>query len=286
MINHDVKKLSYPVNARKYLYEGDHAKVPLNRNGFYKIWLIENHCRIHINDNVVTCNDPVLFFANPFASYAYDSLQKRRSGYWCVFTNEFLAANDPSGKIRAMPALGPTYAAVVFPAPAQLAVIKWLFQQLTEAAKAEFAFRNEMMFNYIQLLIFEGMKAEARSLPVQKPDAAVRITRQFLQLLERQFPVQSPDRPVKFCKPADFADRLAIHVNHLNEMVRKVTGETTTRHITVKRITEAKALLRHSDWPIADVSAGLGFEYPNHFHAFFKRNTGHTPLGYRKSGIL
>jgi len=42
--------------------------------------LIENKCRIHVNDEVYACNDPVLFFANPLVSYAYDSLQKHRSG--------------------------------------------------------------------------------------------------------------------------------------------------------------------------------------------------------------
>jgi AraC-like DNA-binding protein len=228
----------------------------------------------------------VLFFANPLVSYAYDSLQKRRSGYWCIFTNDFLTANDPSGNVRTVPALDPAYAAVVFPGPEQLAVIKWLFQQLTKAVNAEFVFRDAMVFNYIQLLVFEGMKAADRSTPDRQSDAAARITHHFLQLLERQFPVQSPDRPMKLSKPGDFAGPLAIHINHLNAMVRKVTGQTTTQQIAARKIAEAKVLLRHTDWTITGISAGLGFEYPNHFNEFFKRNTGVTPLGYRKKKIL
>jgi len=286
LFTHNVKKPSYSVNARQYKYEGDRVQIPLSRNGFYKIWLIENNCRIHVNDEIYTCNEPVLFFANPLVSYAYDSLQKRRSGYWCIFTNEFLTANDPSGKIGTVPALDPAYAAIVFPGPEQLAVIKWLFQQLTKAVKTEFTFRNEMVFNYIQLLIFEGMKVTHKSMPDRPSEAAGRITRQFLQLLEKQFPIQSPDRPMKLSKAGDFAGPLAIHINHLNAMVRKVTGQTTTQHIAARKITEAKVLLRHTDWTIADISAGLGFEYPNHFNEFFRRNTGTTPLGYRKKKIL
>lgn len=283
---HNVKKLSCPVNARQYRYDDHRVQVPLSRNGFYKIWLIENNCRLHINDEVYACNDPVLFFANPFVSYAYDSLQKRRSGYWCIFTNEFLTANDPFGKFGIVPALDPAYAAIAFPAPEQLTVIKWLFQQLTKAVKAEFTFRDEMIFNYIQLLIFEGMKVTYKSMPDPGSEAAGRITRQFVQLLEKQFPVRSPDRPMKLSKAGDFARALAIHVNHLNAMVRKVTGQTTTQHIAARRITEAKVLLRHTDRTIADISAGLGFDYPNHFIEFFRRNTGATPLGYRKKKIL
>jgi len=282
LFNHNVKKVPWTVNARRYSYDGDHVQVPFNRNRFYKIWLIENPCRLQVNDKTYVCNEPVLFFASPLTGYAYDSLQQRRSGYWCAFTTDFLATGDPSGKIRLQHALDPAYAAVIFPAPGQMDVIKFLFRQLTEAVKGEFIFRDVMIFNYVQLLIFEGMKGLTGSLPAQKADAAVRITRLFLQLLDRQFPVQSPLRPMKLGKPVDFARCLAIHVNHLNDMVRKVTGLTTSEHITARKIAEAKVLLHHSDWTIADISAGLAFSYPNHFNTFFSRNTGTTPLQYRK----
>lgn len=286
LFTHNVKKLTCSVNARQYKYKGDRVQVPPSRNGYYKIWLIENNCKIHVNDQVFVCDDPVLFFANPLVSYAYDSLQERRSGYWCIFTNEFLTANVPSSKLGTIPALDPAYAAIVFPGPEQLAVIKWLFHQLTKAVEGDFIFRNEMVFNYIQLLIFEGMRMTCRSVPDQPSEAAGRITRQFLQLLERQFPIQSPDLPMKMNKASDFAGLLAIHINHLNAMVRKITGQTTSQHIAARKISEAKVLLRHTDWTVADISAGLGFDYPNHFNEFFKRNTGTTPLGYRKKKIL
>ena len=91
---------------------------------------------------------------------------------------------------------------------------------------------------------------------------------------------------MKLNTAGDFANMLAIHINHLNAMVRKATGQTTTQHIVARRIAEAKVLLRHTDWTIADISACLGFNYPNHFNEFFKRNTGTTPLGYRKNKIL
>lgn len=286
LFTHNGKRLATAVNARQYKYEGDHVQVPLSRNGFYKIWLIENNCRIHVNDEDYISKGPVLFIANPLVSYAYDSLQKRRSGYWCIFTNEFLTANDPSGRLRSLPALDPAYAAVIFPRPEQLAIINGLFQQLTEAIQSKFAFRDAMVFSYIQLLLFEGMKAAERSTPIRQSDAATRITHQFLQLLEKQFPIPSPDRPIKLGKPGDFAAPLAVHINHLNAMVRKTTGQTTTQHIATRKIAEAKVLLRHTDWTIADIATGLGFDYPNHFNEFFRRNTGTTPLNYRKKPIL
>jgi len=234
-----------------------------------------------INDELIVCKRPVLFFANPLVSYAYDSLQNKRWGYWCVFTKEFLAANDTLGRFRTYPELAPAGTMLLFPEPEQLEVIRMLFGQLTAAVNTRFTFSNEMIFNYIQLLLFEGMKGGTQSAPAGHPDAAARITRQFLQLLESQFPIQSPDRPMQLRTPTDFARHLAIHVNHLNTMVRNTTGQTTTQHIAAAKIAEAKALLRHSNFTIGAIGEGLGFNYPNHFNRFFKQNSGLTPFAYR-----
>lgn len=281
IFGHNVKKLSYSVNAKQYSFAGDRVSVPLNRNGWYKIWLIGNPCRLVINDELIICKRPVLFFANPLVSYAYDSLQNKRWGYWCVFTKEFLAANDTLGRLRTYPELAPDSTMLLYPEPKQLAVVRMLFRQLTAAVNARFAFSNEMVFNYIQLLIFEGMKGVTPSAPAGHPDAAARITRQFLQLLESQFPIQFPDRPMELRTPADFAHRLAIHVNHLNTILRNITGQTTTQHIAAAKIAEAKALLRHSNFTIGAIGESLGFNYPNHFNRFFKQHCGLTPLAYR-----
>jgi AraC-like DNA-binding protein len=143
-----------------------------------------------------------------------------------------------------------------------------------------------MILNYIQLLVFEGMKGGLPSPPTSKSDAAARITREFLQLLQSQFPIQSPGRPMQLLKPGDFARHLSMHVNHLNATVRNSTGQTTTQHIAAAKIAEAKALLRHSDHPISAIAECLGFDYAHHFNRFFKRNTASTPAAYRTKRIL
>ena len=88
-----------------------------------------------------------------------------------MFTKEFLAVNDPSGRIRAYAELAPASTMLLFPEPEQLAVVSLLFAQVTAAVNAPFAFNNEMIINYIQLLIFEGMKGAIQSAPTGQPDA-------------------------------------------------------------------------------------------------------------------
>lgn len=81
----------------------------------------------------------------------------------------------------------------------------------------------------------------------------------------------------------DFADRLAIHVNHFNRYVKEVTGKPTTSHIADRIIGEAKALLHHTSWDVAEIGQSLGFEYSSYFNNFFKKHTGSTPLSFGKT---
>lgn len=80
----------------------------------------------------------------------------------------------------------------------------------------------------------------------------------------------------------DFAQQLAVHTNHLNHCVRAITSKTTTDHIAARLTSEAKALLRHTDWNIAEIGYSLGFEEPAHFNYFFKKQVGLTPSTYRR----
>lgn len=111
--------------------------------------------------------------------------------------------------------------------------------------------------------------------------AASRITSVFLELLERQFPIESADRPLQLKTANDYAKSLSMHVNHLNRSVKEVTGRSTTTHIAERIITESKALLQHTDWTIAEIAYALGFEYPTYFNNFFKRLTGTVPSSLR-----
>ena len=83
-------------------------------------------------------------------------------------------------------------------------------------------------------------------------------------------------------KAGDYAARMAVHVNHLNAAVHGVTGKSTTTHINERIIKEAKSLLVHTNWSVAEIAYSLGFEYASYFNNFFKKQLGITPLAFRK----
>jgi AraC-like DNA-binding protein len=112
-------------------------------------------------------------------------------------------------------------------------------------------------------------------------NASSRITSVFLELLERQFPVESSTQTLLLRNPKDYADTLNVHVNHLNKTLKERTGKTTTEIITSRILQESKILLKNTNWNISEISNSLGFEEVAHFSNFFKKQSGFSPLAFR-----
>jgi AraC family transcriptional activator of pobA len=112
-------------------------------------------------------------------------------------------------------------------------------------------------------------------------NASQRIATLFLELLERQFPIEENHPKINLRSASDFANQLNVHVNHLNRAVKETTLKTTTQLIAERVLQEAKILLRHSKWNIAEIAFALGFTEVTHFNNFFKKYTEVSPSKYR-----
>jgi AraC-like DNA-binding protein len=152
---------------------------------------------------------------------------------------------------------------------------------MIEEQKTDYTYKDDLIRNYINLIIHEALKLQPSENYDQHKNASFRITSVFMELLERQFPIESPDQPLQLKTAQDYANHLSIHANYLNRAVKEVTGKPTTAHITERVISEAKALLQHTDWSISEIAYSLGFDYPTYFNNYFKRITGNTPTSFR-----
>jgi AraC family transcriptional regulator, transcriptional activator of pobA len=114
----------------------------------------------------------------------------------------------------------------------------------------------------------------------QAVKASQRISAAFLGLLEQQFPIKDQHR-VRLRSAAQFADRLNIHVNHLNRAIKETLNKTTTQVISERILQEAKVLLRHNNLSVAEIAYVLGFAEATHFNNFFKKYTQASPTKFR-----
>lgn len=99
------------------------------------------------------------------------------------------------------------------------------------------------------------------------------VIRQFNELLSRHYKKQ---RTVKF-----YARELHVHPFYLNSLAKRHTGSTAKELITNHIILEAKQLLASTPLTVKEISFKMGFEYPEHFYALFKRAVHLSPARYR-----
>lgn len=265
-------------------------RISFNRRDFYKIALLLGTGRLNYATRGILLDRPALVFSNPLVPYSWEPLSEIQSGYFCLFTDDFLAG-ERSVSLQESPLFKLSSDSVYFVNEAQQAKISQFFRTMLEEMATGYLHRKELMRTYVHLLLHEALKMQPHTAYYQHPNAASRIVALFQELLERQFPIDAPDHGLKLRTPGDFARHLSVHVNHLNKAVRELTGKPTSVLIAERVVGEAKALLLHTTWTIAEIAYGLGFEYPSYFNNFFKKHTGTTPSGVRAttghhSGVL
>jgi len=252
-----------------------------SRKDFYKINLTTGKFIFHYADKSLETDDTFLFFGNPIIPYSCELISPEFSGYTCLFTEEFLKLGDRSESFLQSPLFKLGGTPILKLDEDQKDFIIRIFQRMLTEQESDYAFKDEAIHNYINLIIHEAVKMQPTVSQPKKANASERITAVFLELLERQFPVESKDRPLELKTAQDFAKNLFVHVNYLNSSVKEVTGKPTTAHIADRIISEAKALLQHTTWSISEIAYALGFEYPTYFNNFFKKKTGEIPKAVR-----
>jgi AraC family transcriptional regulator, transcriptional activator of pobA len=254
-----------------------------SRKDFYKICLTTGKSIIHYADRSFEAEGTVLFFGNPHIPYSWETLSTTYVGYTCLFSEDFLRLSERTESLHQSPFFKIGGTPILKITEGQRDFLNTIFLRMMEEQQTDYTYKDDLIRNYIHLIIHEALKLQPSDNFDQHKNALSRIATVFLELLERQFPIENSDRPLSLRTAQDFANSLAIHVNYLNRAVKETTGKSTTTHITERIANEAKALLQHTDWNVSEIAYSLGFDYPTYFNNFFKKITGTNPTAFREA---
>ncbi|WP_428659827.1 helix-turn-helix domain-containing protein [Runella sp.] len=279
----DLQKDLGHFNAFRMEDHGAPGKPPIRyaRRDYYKISLLRGHFVYHYADKSLEASGTTLLFFNPRIPYTFEQLGTERSGFFCIFKEEFFSEHLRTG-LGGLPMYAPGGKPAYKLDEAQDRNVSQVFEKMLEELPSDYRFKYDLIRNYIMEIVHCALKIQPSEKLYQNVDANARIAAVFTELLERQFPIESPSQQFALRSAKDFAERLNVHVNHLNRAIKTSTGKTTTGHITERVASEAKALLKHTNWNIAEISYCLGFEEPAHFNHFFKKQTNMTPSAFRR----
>lgn len=140
-------------------------------------------------------------------------------------------------------------------------------------------FSKDLIISNIELLLDYCLRFYSRQF-ITRDELNLNTLSRFEQLLDEYInsdKIEEQGLPnVKY-----FADKICLSPNYFGDLVKRQTGKTAQEYIQLKLINKAKEKLMDYDVNISQIAYSMGFQYPQHFVRFFKRQVGCTPKEYR-----
>ncbi|MBK7870580.1 MAG: helix-turn-helix transcriptional regulator [Saprospiraceae bacterium] len=253
--------------------------LPYKRRDFYKIMLVIGDITMNYADRVVSVKKQAIFFSNPQIPYNCENLERIEHGFYCIFNQHFF---HKFGDLNQYAVFQPTGNHVFELLDEQVEHISGIYKKMFEEINSDYIHKYDVLRNLVFELLHFAMKMQPSSkFDKQHHNASQRISTLFLELLERQFPIEENHPQINLRTASDFAKQLNIHVNHLNRAVKETAQKTTSQLIAERLLQESKILLKHSNWNVTEIAYALGFTEVTHFNNFFKKHTEQSPTKFR-----
>ena len=253
--------------------------LPYKRRDFYKIMLVIGDIDILYADKVISVKKQALSFSNPQIPYQCQNLERIERGFYCIFNQNFF---HQFGNLSQYSVFQPNGNHVFELTDEQTEKISAIYKKMFDEINSDYLHKYDVLRNLVFELIHFAIKTQpSTQFDKQKINASQRISTLFLELLERQFPIDENHPSVNLRSASDFANQLNVHVNHLNRAVKETTQQTTSQIIAERLLQESKIMLKHSNWNVSEIAYALGFTEVTHFNNFFKKHTLGSPSKFR-----
>jgi AraC family transcriptional regulator, transcriptional activator of pobA len=230
-------------------------------------------------------NPSTLLFNSPYQTVAWD-IAPNWEGFYIIFSDDFIRKNPFGVNLLADFPFLMLDKAVPFPITGgAVPEIERLFELIFAAYHSTTDDRFEFIQGYTYLLLLTVKRCFHEfgnaNLPQTQENrtADVALVNRFQQLIEMAFQPNA-----KITTPhqvGTYADKMRTHPNHLNAIVKRITGKTAKQVLQDYIAQQAKNLLTATPLSIKEIAYQLHFEEPTHFNSFFKKMTEQTPQQWR-----
>lgn len=259
-----------------------HFKVSYpHRHDFYEVLYLSNGSGFHIIDsNKYKIVPPCVFFLSPGQAHKLE-LSSDIQGYIFLFTAEFYLINQKNrNRLLEYPfffSVDQNTPLLYLKSEHDNKFIKSLFERgCFEISKLDDE-SEEIIRSLLDLVLLTCNKIYPDDKNLKRPGKGHILVKNFLRLIEENYQNN--------LRVNDYAEKLAVTPNHLTQMVRLITGKTSVELLQNKLIVEVKRLLLHTNLTVTEIAIHMNFQDQSYFTKFFKKNTGVTPIQYRKKSM-
>lgn len=233
-----------------------------------------------------------IFFNTPFQVLSWDIVPNWK-GYYIIFSQDFIAQSSVLQDIlRIFPFLKmDTSIPFTIPASALEGILS-VFSSIWREYHGKEADKFQLIEAQVFLLLshvrrFFEQQVDTQLAKESLKAADLKLLSRYQTLIQTSF---YPDAQLEtfsnLHSTSYYAQKLSVHPNHLNAVVKSASGITALSHIHNHILSLAKSYLAQTDWSVKEIAYSLHFDSPNGFSSFFKRNTKTTPLAYREQANL
>ncbi|SEW28874.1 AraC-type DNA-binding protein [Chitinophaga sp. YR573] len=261
-------------------FEGNNTKpVPYKKRDYFKITLLVGESTIEYADKVIQLQKQALVFSNPQIPYRWEHTDSIHHGYFCIFDQAFF---HQYGSLNQYSLFHPDGNHVFELTDEQVTFLSSMYERMFEELNSDYIHKYDLLRTIVYELVHFAMKTQPSDQLAKQPlNASHRISTLFLELLERQFPIDDIHQTLSLRSASDYAEKLNVHVNHLNRAIKDATSKTTSQIIIERVLQEAKILLKQTAWTVSEIAYALGFKEVTHFNHFFKKHMQLSPVKFR-----
>ena len=233
-----------------------------------------------------------VFFNTPFQVLSWDIIPNWK-GYYIMFSQDFIAQSKILSDILGLFPYLKIETSIPFSLPKSetqyiLSIYEHIWHEYNGMATDKFQVIEAQVFlllTYVKRLFEQQVDTQEAKKSLKAAD--LKILSRYLTLIQTSFyPTAKLETFSNLHSTSYYSQKLNVHPNHLNAVVKSVSGITALNHIHKHIISLAKSYLAQSDWSVKEIAYTLHFDSPNNFSSFFKRHTQITPLDYRKKANL
>ncbi|QHS62216.1 helix-turn-helix domain-containing protein [Chitinophaga agri] len=152
--------------------------------------------------------------------------------------------------------------------------IEDLMTKMSKEYTNHYLLRSEVLAGLLNILVIYFSRRQQIRVNELVQSKEIELVQRFIALVKVHF------RTMKFV--ADYASELCVTANHLNRIVKKITGTPASSHIQQHIIMEAKRQALHSNVSMKEIAYLLGFDDHSHFSKYFKNNSGMNFTSFKK----
>lgn len=154
--------------------------------------------------------------------------------------------------------------------------IQNIIREIQSEMQDEDANTEEMLRILLKMIILKSTRIwkQQHLLSDNEQQADVQFLRKFSKLVEENYKTHHT--------VADYAEMLFLTPKNLSKKISLLSKDTPNDIIKNRIILESKRLLAHTTMTVKEIAFSLNYEDDAYFIRFFTKNTGISPLSFRK----